>query len=166
MTASFRVAVVTALALAAVHLPALANDFVPEQVFSGRTTGEGTLDLLFGKPRPLTVESMGRLRPDGVFVLEQTIDIAGRPTEARTWRMRQTGPSKYSATLSDAAGPVEARVDGATMTLRYPLTRWGLSMHQRLKLADDGRTVANRGRIKFFGVPVGELRETIWLQPE
>lgn len=145
-------------------VPALRAEFVPETVFAGRTTGQGTLDLLFSKPRPFSVESHGTLRPDGVFVLEQDVRMQGRPAESRTWHMRRAGPTEYSATLTDSAGPVEAHVEGSRMTLRYPLTKWGLVMHQVLELGEDEKTVANRGQITFLGLTVGEMRETIRLQ--
>lgn len=163
--ALLRAVLLATLAFAATFVPALGAEFVPEKVFAGRTTGEGTLDLLFTPPRPFTVESMGTLRSDGVFVLQQTIRMAGSPAESRAWYMRQTGPSAYSATLTDAAGPVVARTAGPKMTIRYPLSRWGLVMHQTLELAEDGRTVANHGRIRLLGIPFGELRETIQLAP-
>ncbi len=49
------------------------------------------------------------------------------------------------------------------MTVRYPLKRSGLVMHQTLDLADDRRTIANHGRIKLLGIPIGRLQETIQL---
>lgn len=38
-------------------------------------------------------------------------------------------------------------------------------MHQTLDLAADGRSLANRGRIRLFGVPFGRIEETILLGP-
>lgn len=142
---------------------AAALEFVPEQVFDGRSSGRGVLDLAFAAPRRFEVASTGAARTDGGFDLQQVIRFEGQPARTRTWSMRRTGPGSYSAALTDAAGPVDARVDGPRMLLRYRLTRWGLVMHQTLDLADDGRSIANTGRIRFLGIPVGRLDETIRL---
>lgn len=161
--ASLKAVVVLALGLLAAQAPALAVDFVPERVFAGRSAGEGELKLLFRQAQVFTVESRGTERPDGTFQLDQTIRFSGQPARVRSWVMRRSGPGTYSATLTDAAGPVAARIDGPRMTLRVPLTHWGLIMHQTLEVADDGRTIDNRGRIRLLGVPFGRLRETIRL---
>lgn len=142
-------------------MQAAAAEFVPEQVFEGRSSGRGVLDLAFATPRAFAVESTGRTRPDGSFDLLQVIRFEGQPERSRTWSMRRVGPGTYVASLTDAAGPVEVRTAGSRMTVRYRLTRWGLVMHQTLDLADDGRSIANTGRIRFLGIPVGRLDETI-----
>lgn len=144
------------------HVPAFAADFVPEEVFAGRSTGIGELRFLFRKPQSFEVESTGALRDDGAFVLQQKIEFQGRPAESRTWLMRRVNAHEYTATLTDAAGPVVARINGPRMTLRYPLKRCGLVMHQTLDLSEDGRTIDNRGTIKLLGIPIGHLRETIY----
>jgi hypothetical protein len=38
-------------------------------------------------------------------------------------------------------------------------------MHQTLDLAADGRTIDNRATVRFLGVPIGWLRETITPSP-
>ncbi len=75
----------------------------------------------------------------------------------------QTMPGHYTATLTDAAGPVVGRSEGNRLTLRYPLKKWGLVMHQTLDLGSDGRTVNNHGSIRLMGIQIGELEETIRL---
>lgn len=138
--------------------------FVPERVFAGHSQGKGELRLLLGKPRPFTVESLGTAQADGRFRLEQKVRFQGKAVQSRAWVMQQTSPGYYSATLTEAAGPAAGHTQGSRLTLRYPLKRWGLVMHQTLDLAKDGRTVANYGSIRLFGVEVGELRETIYLR--
>lgn len=155
------------IVLAAALVPALVQgaDFVPEAVFAGHSRGTGELGLLFGRDRAFTVRSHGVPHADGSFVLTQEVRFEGRPAQMRTWVMRRTGPGTYAATLTGAAGPAVGTVEGSRMTLRYPLTDWGLAMHQTMDLSDDGATVANHGRIRFLGLPVGELREIIRTQP-
>lgn len=105
-------------------MPAHAADFVPERVFAGASHGEGHLKLPLRPRRPFTVQSSGVVQPDGSLRLDQTIHMDDEPARSRTWRMRRTGPDTYAATLSDAAGPVTARVTGSQLRLRYPLRRW------------------------------------------
>ncbi|MEO7974228.1 MAG: DUF3833 family protein [Thermoanaerobaculia bacterium] len=137
--------------------------FVPVDVFAGRSEGKGEMRLLLGKKRAFTVESLGIPQTDGRLRLEQSVRFEGKPVQSRTWVMWQTEPGHYSATLTGAAGPVVGRTEGSRLTLRYPLKRWGLVMHQTLDLSGDGRTLANCGSIRFLGIPVGKLRETIQL---
>lgn len=137
--------------------------FIPELVFAGHSQGIGELRLLFGKPRAFTVESLGTAQADGRFRLEQKVKFQGKPVQSRAWVMQQTSPGHYSATLTEAVGPAVGHTQGSRLTLSYPLKRWGLVMHQTLDLSKDGRTVANFGSIRLFGVEVGELRETIYL---
>lgn len=163
-TGFFRIALLVTLVMSlAVHAQSGRRAFVPEEVFAGRSEGKGEIRLGLGKSRPFTVESHGTLQEDGRLRLEQTLRFEGKPVRSRTWLMQQTRPGHYSATLTDAAGSVVGRTEGSRLTLRYPLTRWGLVMHQTLDLAEDGRTVANYGSIRFLGIPMGQLRETIHL---
>jgi hypothetical protein len=143
---------------------ALANSFVPEVVFAGHSQGTGELRLLLGRERPFTVDSVGTTQAGGRFRLEQDVRSEGQPPHSRTFVMWQTSPGHYAATLTDAVGPVLGDTDGNRLTLRYRLNRWGLVMHQTLELARDERTVLNYGRIRFLGIPIGTLRETIVLK--
>lgn len=59
-------------------LPALAlaqarPTFTPQAGFGGASDGNGTLKLLFGKPRHYHVDSVGRVLADGSFRLDQTV---------------------------------------------------------------------------------------------
>ena len=138
--------------------------FVPELVFAGGSEGKGELWLMLVKKRPFTVESLGTRQANGYLRLTQRVRFEGKAEHSRTWVMWQTSPGYYSATLTDAAGPVFGRTQGSRMTLRYPLNRWGLVMHQTLDLAADRHTIANTGSIRFLGIPIGKLRETIQLK--
>ena len=85
------------------------------------------------------------------------------------WKPVRCAPGDHAASQAlhgnahRAAGPVVGRSEGRRLTLRYPLTRWGLVMHQTLDLASDGQTLENYGSIRFLGMPIGELEETISL---
>jgi hypothetical protein len=155
--------VIELLTCTAVHARAPTPSFVVDEVFAGRSEGTGELRLGVGRRRPFTVQSHGAVQPDGRFRLDQEVRFAGEAPRSRTWILWQTHAGRYSATLTDAAGPVTAQTIGNRLTLRYPLTRWGLVMHQTLTLRVDGRTVDNVCRIRFVGITVGQLSEVIEL---
>ena len=162
-------AIVTAILGAALSAsaqsPSPTRPFVVEEVFAGRSEGHGTLRLGLGRPRSFAVHSEGAAAPDERFRLDQDVQFDGKPSRRRTWVLWATGGGHYSATLTDAAGPVVAHTEDNRMILRYPLTRWGLTMCQTLVL-QDAHTVINTGRIRLLGIPVGALHEVIQLGTE
>ena len=148
--------------------PPLAADAAPtlqpDAFFNGATSGLGTLDVR-GRGRQLVrVSSQGVTRPDGTFQLDQTIAIGDDAPYARTWTMTRTGPDTFASSLSDAAGPVELKADENMLHVRYRLGRF-TTMHQRLVLQPDGRTVLNLATVRALGVPVARLTETIVRAP-
>lgn len=139
------------------------KSFVPEVVFVGHSEGKGDLRLVLGRRRTFTVKSLGTIQGDGRLRLQQTVRFEGKEPHTRTFVLWQTSPGHYSATLTEAAGPVIGSTEGNRLRLHYRMNRWGLRMQQTLELADDERTVLNTGRIRFLGIPIGTLRETILL---
>jgi hypothetical protein len=147
----------------AAHSQTEGKAFEPNEVFAGRSESKGEMQLFLGKTRPFTVESLGSTQANGRFRLEQNVQFEGEPAQPRSWMMWQTTPGHYSATLTEASGLVVGHTDGSRLILRYPLKGWGLVMHQTLDLTNDGKTVLNYGSIRFLGIPIGQLRETIQL---
>lgn len=135
-------------------------EFTPRNGFSGDSEGQGTLRLFLRKPHSFHVQSSGREQDDGTFRLDQTVTFEGEAPQARFWILSTTSHNHYSATLSDAAGPVKGETTGALLSLRYRV-KGPLVMHQELKLSADGKTIDNVGVITFIGIPVGRLLETI-----
>lgn len=135
-------------------------EFTPSAGFGGDSTGLGTLKFVFREPRAFQVTSHGAEQGDGTFHLDQTITFAGEPPQSRFWLMTRTAPHRYAATLSDAAGPVEATVSGSRLSLRYRV-KGPVYMHQELVLSADGRTIDNVGVVRLLGIPIGRLQETI-----
>jgi len=140
------------------------GDFAPEVVFAGHLHGEGTLRLGLGRARAFQVDSIGTLQADGGLQVDQRVRFADGTAQSRHWMLRRARPGAYFATLSDARGPVAVRIEGRRLVLDYRLKRRGASMLQVLELAADGRSIANIGSIRFLGIPIGRLDETIWLQ--
>ncbi|MEO6076958.1 MAG: DUF3833 family protein [Dokdonella sp.] len=144
--------------------PSLAGEqsieFTPQNGFSGESEGRGLLKLFLSKPQPFQVKSTGVAQGDGTFRLDQTITFRGEAPKKRFWILSRTSHNRYSATLSDAAGPVHAVTSGSHLSLDYRVTG-PLVMHQELELSADARTIDNDGVITLLGIPVGHLHETI-----
>lgn len=155
-----RLALGLVAACAAASAMSAPNELTPQQLFDGRSEGNGSLKILLGKPQPFHVESRGLAQQDGSFRLEQTITFEGKPPKDRTWILHTESPGVYAGTLSDAAGDVEGQVEGNRLTLNYRIKSL-LIMHQTLELMPDGRTIDNAGKVTLLGIPIGRLHETI-----
>jgi hypothetical protein len=146
-------------ACTSVQLPAGPAPLDPIAFFTGETRGSGTLEPVFGRSVPITVESRGTPEGSGLR-LAQRIREGGKPERTRTWIMRPAGPGRLTGTLTDAEGPVAIQVDGPRASIDYR-TPSGLRIRQQLALQPDGRTLLNRLEAFKFGLRVAMLDETI-----
>lgn len=135
--------------------------FRPEVFFGTTATGHGVIQAASGKPaRAITVESRGSTLADGRFRLDQTIREGGKTSE-RHWIMTRIDERRYTATLSDAAGPVTADVHGNLLHIKYLFRKPFVTMEQWLYLQPDGKTVLNTGTIRMPGREIARLSEVI-----
>lgn len=132
--------------------------FDPIAFFAGPSDGLGRLKILLRGQTIFHVASLGRVAPDGSLLLDQRIERAGHPAQQRQWRIRRDGAG-YAATLSSAEGPVTAAVEGNL--LRLDFREKGLSVHQDIALAPDGRSARNRMTFSKLGLRVGAAEERI-----
>jgi Protein of unknown function (DUF3833) len=140
--------------------------FRPELFFGTTAVGNGVIQSASGKAaRQIRVESRGSVLPDGRFRLDQTI-YEGSKVNQRHWIMTRVDDHRYTATLSDAAGPVKAEVYGNLFHLRYLLKKPFVTMEQWLYLQPDGKTVLNEGTIRMPGRTIARLSEIIVRQGE
>jgi hypothetical protein len=141
--------------------------FIPEEFFAGVTRGFGVVQSTRGVPsRQFTVVSEGRALPDGRFQLDQTIEQrtpgeANASVAKRTWIITRIDATRYSATLSDAAGPVTGEIHGNLFHLKYRFANPLVTMEQWLYLQPDGRSVLNEGRISLPGIGIARISEII-----
>jgi hypothetical protein len=135
----------------------------PELFFAGATNSSGVLANRTGAPtRRLHVKGSGLAQPDGSFRLEQSVTFDQDAPQMRTWVLRRLDAHRYTATLTDASGTVEAEAYGDVFHLRYPMkTPFGGQMEQWMYLQPDGRTVMNEATVRVFGVVVAHLSERI-----
>lgn len=141
-------------------LAAASPTFTPQVFFAGRTVGEGMLKVALSHAKPVHVEGLGRVGPDGALTLVQKVEEQGKPARSRTWRLRQRHDGGYDAVLSDAVGPVEVDVHANLLHIRFVM-KGRLGVEQWIYLQPDGRSALNRMVVRKFGIPVATLRETI-----
>ena len=131
----------------------------PEQFFTGRTEGAGTVNVILSGRHSVRVRSVGRMER-GALLLDQVVQEEGKPARNRSWRLVRSGPNRFTGTLSDARGPVTGEVAGNVLRLRYR-TAEGPSVEQRITLQPGGRTAHNRMTFRRFGLTVATVEETI-----
>lgn len=142
-------------------VPPDAHPFPVGQFFSGRTAGEGMLDILFQEEKPVRVRSHGRVQPDGTLLVTQRIQEGGKPVRERSWRLRETAPGEFRGTLTEAEGPVRAQVRGPSLHVSYAMDG-DLEVEQVLTMLPGGRSARNVMVVRKFGLlPVAALDETI-----
>lgn len=148
------------LSLAASASAQTPKPFDPVAFFTGATQGRGELRELLGKPKRTSTQSVGRVDKDGWLVLDQRVAVEGDPLRQRRWRLKQVRPGRYSGTLSDAKGPVEAEVTGQSARIRYVM-KGGIKVEQLLTPLPGARAVSNRATFRKFGMKVATLSERI-----
>jgi hypothetical protein len=134
--------------------------FDPVAFFTGASYGDGRLKEALKRERRVTTDSVGHAEKDGLLILDQRMQIEGEPLRIRRWRLRQVSPTRYTGTLSDATGPVEARVVGRSIRIRYPM-KGGLKVDSRLVPLPGGRIFETKTIITKWGLKVATLSERI-----
>ncbi len=135
----------------------------PERFFDGETRSTGVLETAGGAPsQRFSVQGHGRALPGGRFQLDQTVAFQGQPPKARTWIMRRLDEHHYTASLTDAAGPVSAEAWGDLFHITYPLKGVPLGrFEQWIYLQPDGCTVINEATARVAGIVVRRVSERI-----
>ena len=134
--------------------------FSPSQFFSGSTVGEGSLNIIMSGHQSTLVAGEGHVTDDGTLMLVQRIEREKHAPRTRTWNIIPSGKNSYTGTLSDAKGPISAKVSGNELNIRYK-TKDGLDVEQWLFLQPGGETAVNHMVVRKLGVTVASLEETI-----
>jgi len=134
--------------------------FDPVAFFTGATHGEGVLKEALKKEKRVVVDSVGRAEKDGSLILEQKVAVQGEPVRHRRWKLRQTGPGRYSGAISDSTSRVEATVAGPTVRIGYTM-KGGIKVNQVLTALPGGKAVENRTSFTKWGLKVATLTERI-----
>ena len=104
-------------------------------------------------------QSEGRVEQDGTLLLTQRVHQSGEEPRTRHWRLRRVSATRFTGTLTDAAGPVFVDLIDGRARIRYRMKN---RMSVELWLAQRGaKTVTNEMKVRRFGVVVARLSETI-----
>ncbi len=155
----FAVAAMAAASCGAGAAPA--QQFDPITFFTGATESVGSLKQAFGSPKASQVTGFGAVRGDGLFVLDQTVHIAGQPARRRQWLLHQISPGHFGGTVSDASSPVTIDVAGNRLVINYTMKQGGLKVQSVLTIAPDGRSGRNQSVIRKWGMAAASLDEVI-----
>jgi len=137
-----------------------AEPFDPVVFFTGAIQSQGTLKQMFAKPKHVSTQGVGSVEDDGWLVLEQKVTVEGAPVRQQRWRLRQTGPGKFSGTLTSAAGPVDIQISASTIRIRYKM-KDGVRVDQLLTPQPNGLAIDNQSTFHKWGMKVATLTERI-----
>jgi len=158
LAASFAIAV-PALVLAS-PLASASAQVDPLRFFEGRTETQGTVKVMFHKPYATRSIGEGRIERDGSLTLVQQVEDAGKPPHERRWRVRELSPDRFSASMSEAVGPVTIDRTGDSYRFRFKL-KGNLSAEQMLTPLPGGRAARNTLKVKRMGIVVATTDGTI-----
>jgi hypothetical protein len=125
----------------------------PLLFFQGHTESVGTVKVIFHKAYHTRSFGEGRIEPDGSLLLVQRVQDDGKPATQRWWRVRETAPDRFTATMSEAVGPVTIDKVGGRYRFRFRL-KGNLSGEQTLTPLPGGRAALSNVRVKSMGVTV------------
>ena len=134
--------------------------FDPAEFFVGRSSGEGQLSIRARGTEPVHVESRGAQLNDGSVRLVQTVRRGDVEPYQRTWVLRRESPTRWTGTLTEAEGPVEATISGNDLRIHYR-TGAVTTVDQRLLLQPGADVALNRLTVKVLGLPMARLSERI-----
>lgn len=132
----------------------------PFEFFAGRTESQAIVKVLLNKPFRSHTVGEARMERDGSLTMVQTVKDEGKPPHDRRWRVRKTGPGRYSATMSDALGPVA--IDKVGNRYRFRFTMKGkLAVEQWLTPLPGGASARNTVKVRKMGVTVATTEGVI-----
>ena len=131
----------------------------PLRFFEGRTETEGLIKVVFQKPYRGRSIGQGKIEPDGSLTLVQRVLDEGKPPHERRWSVRQTGPGRYTGTMSDATGPVKIEKVGARYRFRFTMQK--MAVDEWLTPMADGKSAKINTQVRRFGLIVATTEGTI-----
>lgn len=150
-----------AACLALTPVPASAEPQIdPFEFFEGRTENHSIVKVLLKKPFRSHTTGQARMEPDGSLTMVQTVKDEGKPSRERRWRVRKTGPGRYSATMSDALGPVAIDKVGNRYRFKFKM-KGKLAVEQWLTPLPGGASAKNSVKVRKMGVTVATTEGVI-----
>lgn len=154
---SLPIAMIGASAWAGSEAPDPSTD--PMRFFEGRTESLSTVKVIMRKPYRSRTLGEGKI-DDGVLNLVQRVHEEGKAPYDRRWRVRQVAPGRFTATMSEAIGPVVAEEIGGRYRFRFRM-KGNLAIEQWLTPLPGGKVARSKISIRKLGMTVGRSEGTI-----
>lgn len=154
---SLPIAMIGASAWAGTEAPDPSTD--PMRFFEGRTESLSTVKVIMRKPYRSRTLGEGKI-DDGVLNLVQRVHEEGKAPYDRRWRVRQVAPGRFTATMSEAIGPVVAEEIGGRYRFRFRM-KGNLAIEQWLTPLPGGKVARSKISIRKLGMTVGRSEGTI-----
>lgn len=132
----------------------------PLEFFEGRTETQATVKVILRKPYRTQSVGHGRIGGDGALTLVQKVKDEGKPTHERRWTVRRSGAEKFTASMSEAVGPVTIDRVGPQYRFRFKM-KGNLQVEQMLTPEAGGRSAKSAIKVRRMGVVVATTNGTI-----
>jgi hypothetical protein len=157
---SLRLALAAPALLLGSPLASATQQVDPLRFFDGRTVTEGTVKILFHRPYHSRGIGIGRIENDGSLTLVQQIEDEGKPAHERRWRVWRKGHDSFTASMTQAIGPVTIDKVGDDYRFRFKM-KGHLSAEEMVTPLADGRSARSSLKVRRFGVVVATTTGTI-----
>lgn len=157
---SLRFALLAPTALLATSVGASEQKADPLRFFEGRTETQGTVKVMFKKPYKTRCVGVGRIESDGSLALVQRVEDEGKPAHERRWRVRESGPDRYVAAMSEATGPVAIDKVGERYRFRFRM-KGNLTVEQWLTPLAGGNAARTTTSVRKLGMTVATSDGTV-----
>jgi hypothetical protein len=132
----------------------------PLRFFAGRTESVGTVKVMLHKPYATRSIGLGEIEPDGSLNLVQRVKDEGKPIHERHWTVRRSAPGRFTASMSEAVGPVAIDRVGDRYRFRFKI-RGDLRVEQMLTPLPGGQSARSVSKVKRMGLTVATITGTI-----
>lgn len=131
----------------------------PMRFFEGRTESISTIKLIMRKPYRSRTLGDGKI-DEGILHLVQHVHQDGKAPYDRRWRVRQSGPGRFTAAMSEAVGPVTIQQVGERYRFRFRM-KGNVAVEQWLHPLPGGTAAKSTLSIRKLGIVVGRSEGTI-----
>lgn len=128
--------------------------------FEGRTEIVSSVKVFLKRPYRSRTLGRGHITADGTLVLSQHVFDEGKPPHERQWRMRQVSPGRFSGTMSDAVGSVQASEVGGKFRFQFRM-KGNLAVEQWVTPLPGGKTARTEVIVRRHGLRLARSEGTI-----
>ncbi|MDQ3246141.1 MAG: DUF3833 family protein [Pseudomonadota bacterium] len=132
----------------------------PLEFFEGRTETQAVVKVMLRKPYRTQSIGHGQIGADDTLTLIQKVKDEGKPAHERRWKVRRSGAERFTASMTDAVGPVTIERVGPQYRFRFKM-KGNLQVEQMLTPNAGGRSAKSAIKVRRMGVVVATTNGTI-----